>query len=351
MLENFMHANINPKSLDLLIENNCLVLKYLCLNTSDRAADIILNNINKIDNLEDGLIMNLCRNYNDKIVNYLLDNFNFLYNNRRYIYFLSLNTNERIIKKICLLLNDLTLSHFLSKLYKNSSNIELLLYSIKNNEIKNYFFHHLYSNSNDKILDIILKNYDFEYNNLWINLCNNLSINPYINNQINKTINELNDYCFQSLCLNTNDRVFNIIFKFLDEDERRLKLCLIKLCSNTNDRALYIISNNIRKINYEMLFVLCSNTNDYALEILFEFIFRIENPYGYYYIFKELIKNNNIKIIEFIKDNIKIIKSLDPYFYTHILRCYNIFTYDYENMKQKRTMMINTNELNKFYIQ
>jgi hypothetical protein len=190
-------SNPNNQILDYVIENwnilekNMIFWQYLCKNTNERAIKLLEDNYQmflNLDNINGDILINLAHNTNDRAIEFIKTHWEFLSSN--YIFgeyipnvlveYLASNPNDKAI--------DLLKEKFLTQEILNS-NLTNQDYYKNSHFLSKKFLKNLAKNSNDKVIDLFIANWNF----LIIN-------NPMINAKI-----------FKNLLQNKNLKVIKIL--------------------------------------------------------------------------------------------------------------------------------------------
>lgn len=327
-------------------EISYLPLKKICMNSHNKALEIISNNQDKLD---DDCLINLCiqvvEHFDDidKIKNNsIFKKKNFIDNNKH-------NNILKILDIIYINQNKLSSNSLLCLCQIIVYNFNSKIFEIISNNVDKLYvesLEYLSENTDDyEILELISDNVDKLNIICWSNLCQNLEHREFELKQ--KTIKllldnfeKLSDGCIKTLYSINDDMVLNKLFN--NPHKLTENIHWNYLCMNSHDKALEIISNNISNLHPKCYESLCMNSNPKAFELILKNIDKLnESCWNYLY--------DNIN--EFInkEDIIKLIlNNLNKLNEEQISKIYSddiIFTYDYEEMKIIRAKLINKQEL------
>jgi hypothetical protein len=243
----------------------------LCLNNSNGAIQLLMNNPNKIN------WHNLSKNNNEYAVDLLLENV-------IKIDWVSLceNTNDRALE----LLKQRPDKIYWGVLSANPAEIALdLIYKyFENNKIDILFWTALSGNSNDRALDLLLNNYSKIY---WNNLSKNSN-----DRALQLLIDNPTKINWDNLSINPNERALELLLN----NPSKINKCIM---SNSNAKCIDIIDTYghllyktyvIPKMQLLNLYVMKNNID----AELFEEYFRIENFENINNPYSILSKNKNI---------------------------------------------------------
>lgn len=370
--------NIIHKIIDKLFKSKRnKLLKGLCTNTNPKAIEIISKNINLLT--PEHWVL-LCKYNFDNASKFILQNLDNM-NICSWIY-LCQNENcfdliKNNLNNIPLLITPLT-THFIDneRCYKNIPDEDLILLreisNIKSNyigELELEYWNRLCLNQT-RILELFdnYENINEIVKNKWILLCA-LPNEEILNIILSEHSNKFNIVNYESLCLNPHDKAIEFIENRLNKLNDR---CWNNLCYNHNSKAIELVYNNLNKINNLGYYNLCINKslnhNDKIIQILKENITKLDN-----YTFDILVNRlDYAKLFDIISNNLdELMKKIHLCVFWHkfdIINNYdyiknllekpdgkyklyslwsnpNIYTYDYELMKNNRDKMINKTEL------
>lgn len=240
---------------------------------------------------------------------------------------------------------------------------------LHNDRLNYYYLEYLCMRDDDRIIDFISNNLEYMNESAWNALCSNPNKKAFELLIKHNKLDITDHLCFKYLCSNPNDEVIDLImhhlYRFDDNDEYILSLCLnpnpriikilglkasltknnnyLNLLLNPNTKIIeyalewYVLSD-IENLDYLTLLALCRNTNNKALDIVSKNIHQLDK-----YMFSELLCNHNSKALQIlleIEPNITVDTTINKRIFSNP----NIWTYDYEKMKQIKMKL--HNELN-----
>lgn len=375
-----------------IIKHNTILKKsiwsYLCESKNDKILNYVSNNIDKLDN---DCWSYLCQNSSDKAIEIILKKLH-ISSISYYLEKLIENKNNKILSFISehLFIKDKDMCFrnyktYLSYTYIKDSYLEILCKKENTdiltfvdkyiNTIKNECWFgecfnkkcilSLCQNKHDKAIEILSKNIDKLSSKCWNYLCqnqNDKAVEFVLSNQ-----DKLNKYSLRYICLNPNDKAIEMIINNKDKLDF---VCWRNLCKNSNNKVIDMIINNQDKLDDICWYSLCFRNEDKILKLLLDNIDNLN-----YRCYLRLFKNYKIKsyiviykIIEKIDINLlqEIYKDIEfncgfynrftvilvserlnkDIVYNNMWNNSNIFTYDYDTMKDKRAKFINISELN-----
>lgn len=321
--DRFMCNTINKYLTNCI--NNIIYIEKLCNNSNDEITKFICDNFD--------LLESYCAIYTDNIIDYKM-------NDIRDVVLLNLCHNP------C--------DYAIDYLYKNSQ------------KLSNTNWNTLCENPNEKIINLLIENIDKLDRACWNTLCRNTNIKI-----INFVLDNVSDYDldhYTNMCMNTNTKMLKIVSKNV---HKLNKICYKNLCSNPNKLALEIVSRNIRKINNDNCWhalslnsnpnkynILLSNCNDLTIQADLHFKNKAHKKA---YTMIEHIQDNENKNKPIEPALLRMIRSNDNNYFEYLLnnldklteKCWlelwknpNIFTYDYDEMKNIRNKLVNVQNLN-----
>lgn len=249
------------------------------------------------DNID---IVNLCCNPHDKacqiVIDFILKNY--------------INKNETIPESLTKMLCKNTNDTILEFILKYFDMLEMNYISWMNL---------CYNPNNTIFFDIILKKLETIEINIFMSFCinKNPKINKFLLNNITK-LSQINNVIFKLLCerndndiveyiLNNLDMILNTTYKkfyyqwcYQNGISFEIGSTIWKhLCLNTNDKILDLISNNLDKLNIECWKSLCKNTNNKSIYLILNNLDKLN-----YSCWCILCSNTNDKAIELVLNNI-----------------------------------------------
>lgn len=302
-----------------------------------------------------------------------------------YLFELSMNSNPKILNMINTNVYKLYLNiyaHSTIGIDKQNFTFELIHYLSKYNtnpEIHNIIINILEQEHNEQS-----NNIDFS-NNFWVQLGinyynifkNSIMLNIVLNNLeelfksnnntllykicsyssdsvvdcILKYVDKFNIYCWRGLCSNTNDKIIDTLFNYINKHNYMNKIddfCFNKLLNNENEKITNLLNkNNINNVSVFKIIYQRMKLNNTNIKIIIDNI-KLFSCYYLNLLSFKCDEQINPELLDELFEKILIDKT-NP-LKSKLWSNPNIYTYDYDMMKNNRNKLINKHEINNIII-